>query len=212
MLRSLYLKPYLLKIHKGEIKMNQYTLLKTASITFFVSTMFSVLASQPCLSATFSWKATNNSGVNINALKATFTGTGGTINNPMILSSPVGGGNGIAAMENMVFVFFEQQIKPGQMFTFKFDVDFDEVFYDSGSWFTAADNPNFDPNDFEPNQLVNPVLDLNDNPINPTVVASAPEPTSTLGLLAFGTLGTGSTLLRKKQQHKSVSKITSDTK
>ncbi|NET46673.1 MAG: hypothetical protein F6K15_34525 [Okeania sp. SIO2B3] len=40
---------------------------------------------------------------------------------------------------------------------------------------------------------------------------SIPETTPVLGLLALGTLGAGSTLLRKNKQHKSVSKITSDT-
>lgn len=37
------------------------------------------------------------------------------------------------------------------------------------------------------------------------------ESTSTLGLLIFGTIGASSTLLSKKKQHKSVSKITSDS-
>ncbi|NES66158.1 MAG: PEP-CTERM sorting domain-containing protein, partial [Okeania sp. SIO2D1] len=38
-----------------------------------------------------------------------------------------------------------------------------------------------------------------------------PESSSILSLFALGTLGAGSTLLRKKKQHKSVSEITSDT-
>lgn len=150
------------------------------NILLAIFSLSGLIAIDSAKASTLVWKATNNSGINIDDFLAVFAGTGGTITNAMIVESPVPGDITSPNGNDIDIDFAPGSIAPGAMFTFKFDVDFKPVEYVGGEWTVEGV----------------PVAG-----VTPQVVP-VPESSSVLSFLALGVFGGASTLKFKLNSSK----------